>query len=312
MNEWALRLEGVEKNYRGFALQPLTLTLEHGGILGLIGPNGAGKSTLMRILLGLVRADAGRVEVLGLPMPDRQVEVKRDVGYMAEDLRLYDQASLAWHMRFVARVFPSWDDAYARGLLDRFDLEPDLGVKGMSHGQRIKAALLLVLARRPRLLVLDEPTTGLDPVVRHEVLAEIMDVLEDESRSVLFSSHNTQDVEQISDTIAFLDQGRLLDVKDRESFVDSWSRLRLEVSRPGQLPEIDGVIFDRPRGSVLIATTNCWDDELRQLLQAAGLTVRTAEPMTLEEIFLANVQLSRRGAAAFAAARTQLLSRGAA
>ncbi len=312
MNEWALRLEDVEKSYGDFALEPLTLELPTGSILGLIGPNGAGKSTLLRILLGLVRADAGTVEVLGLPMPDQQVRAKESVGYMAEDLHLYEQADLGWHMRFVQKLVPEWDESYATALLERFDLRRSLGVKGMSHGQRIKASLLLVLARKPRLLVLDEPTTGLDPVVRHEVLAEVMEVLEDESRSVLFSSHNTQDVEQISDSIAFIDQGRLLEVQDRESFVDSWSRLRLEAPEGVSLPDLEGVVYDRQRGRILVATTNRLGDEVRLALQGAGARVTSVEPMTLEEIFLANVQLSRRGQAPFRAAERQLLSRGAA
>src|SRR5215469_11415761 len=114
-------------------------------------------------------------------------------------------------MKFIQSIYPQWDQPYAETLLSRFDLKPQQKVKGLSHGQRVKAALLLALARRPRLLVLDEPTTGLDPVARQEVLGELMAVLADDERSVLFSSHNTQDVEQISDHITFIDRGRIID-----------------------------------------------------------------------------------------------------
>ena len=128
-------------------------------------------------------------------------------------------------MGFVKSIYSGWDEAYAKTLLKRFNLRPEQQIKGLSHGERIKAALLLVLARRPRLLVLDEPTSGLDPVARHEVLAEFMEVLKDDDRSILFSSHNTLDVEQISDQITFIDRGRIIDSDDKEVFLDRWRRL---------------------------------------------------------------------------------------
>ena len=123
-------------------------------------------------------------------------------------------------------INPTWDSVYADELVHRFGLNPRQKIKGLSHGQRVKAALLLVLARRPKLMILDGPTTGLDPVVRHEVLGELMNAMEDESRTILFSSHNTQDVEQISDLIAFIDRRQIIDSRDKETFLDSWRRLR--------------------------------------------------------------------------------------
>jgi ABC-2 type transport system ATP-binding protein len=296
MTEPAIRLHEVEKRYPDFTLDGITLEVPTGSIMGLIGPNGAGKTTIMRILMGLVRPDRGRVEVLGLPMPAEQVRVKQDVGYVSEDMRLYDLATIGWHLEFVRKVCPAWDAAYAAALLERFDLRPQQRVKGLSHGQRVKALLLLVLARRPKLLILDEPTTGLDPVVRHEVLGELMDALGDDERSILFSSHNTQDVEQISDAIAFVDCGRLIDMQDKESFLDSWRRLRLEVKPGCTPPSLPGLVYNRPRGALKVATTNHYDDEMVRALRQSGVTVSAVEAMTLEEIFLANVQLNRGAA----------------
>jgi ABC-2 type transport system ATP-binding protein len=208
-------------------------------------------------------------------------------------MRLYEQASIAWHMGFIRSIFPSWDAAYAEQLLGRFDLEPRQKVKGLSHGQRVKTTLLLALARRPKLLILDEPTTGLDPVARHEVLTEVMEVISSGDRSVLFSSHNTQDVEQISDLITFIDRGVIIDSKDKETFLESWRRLRLEVHEPGTVPELPGVIYGRSKGALRVATTNRFDQQMARSFERAGITVHAIEPMTLEEIFLANVQLSR-------------------
>ena len=187
----AIQMEGVSKHYPHFTLQNISLDLPHGSIMGFIGANGAGKSTTIRILLGLVRQDQGDVRVLGRSMPAEQVEAKREIGFVSEDMRLYGSATLGWHMELIRSIFPKWNQAYADHLCARFDLKPQQKIKGLSHGQRVKAALLLALARRPRLLILDEPTTGLDPVARQEVLEELMEVLADSSRTILFSSHNT-------------------------------------------------------------------------------------------------------------------------
>jgi len=153
-------------------------------------------------------------------------------------MRLYCAATLAWHMKFVASMYPRWDQPYAYELLRRFDLRPEQKIKGFSHGQRVKAALLLALARQPRLLILDEPTTGLDPVARREVLSELMSVLTDEGRTIFFSSHNTQEVEQISDRIAFIDRGRLIAFDEKEDLLDRWRRLRLMIPPGHVLPQL--------------------------------------------------------------------------
>ena len=141
-----------------------------GTVLGLIGPNGAGKSTLLRILMGLVRADSGRVTVLGREMPADERWIKARAGFVSEDMALYGAATLGWHMQLVRDMHEGWDAALASELLDRFQLNPSQPVRGLSRGQHVKAMLLLAMARRAEVLILDEPTAGLDPVVRHEIL----------------------------------------------------------------------------------------------------------------------------------------------
>jgi ABC-2 type transport system ATP-binding protein len=219
MTDLAIELNGVRKSYRFFSLDHINLKVPEGEIMGLIGPNGAGKSTTIRILMGLVHQDAGEVRVLGHRMPAAQVAAKWDIGFASEDMRLYDGMTLAWHMAFIQSIYPTWNPAYAQLLLKRFGLRAEQKIKGLSHGQRVKATLLLVLARRPKLLVL----------ARHEILRELTDVMADEGRTILFSSHNTQDMEQISDRITFIDRGRIIDSMDRETYLDRWRRLRLEV-----------------------------------------------------------------------------------
>jgi ABC-2 type transport system ATP-binding protein len=293
MRDLAIELNGVAKSYRFFALEDVHLCVPRGQIMGLIGPNGAGKSTTIRIMMGLVHADRGEVRVLGRRMPDEQIAAKWDIGFVSEDMRLYEGLTLDWHIRFVRSIYPQWDDAYAQILVKRFGLRLDQNVKGFSHGQRVKANLLLMLARRPQLLILDEPTTGLDPVARHEILKELTAVMTDEGRSILFSSHNTQDIEQISDQITFIDRGRVIDSMDKEAYLDRWRRLRLEVPLGIKLPALPGIINVRQDGRLAVATANEFVPDLANAYENTGARVRSIENMTLEEIFVANVEHSR-------------------
>ena len=297
MTEPVIEIAGVAKAFRHFQLSDLTLDIEPGQVVGLVGPNGAGKSTTIRILMGMTRQDRGHVSVLGRSMPREQALAKRDVGFVSEDMRLYGSQTLAWHMRLVSSIYGAWDAAYAAALLKRFSLHADRTIKGLSHGERVKATLLLALARRPRLLLLDEPTTGLDPVARHEILAELMDVMRDERRAILFSSHNTQDVEQISDRVVFLDRGRIVDASDKETFLDRWRRLHLDLAPDTALPPADGIVATAVNGRIAVVTTNAYTPNFEAVYERAGARVRQVQRMTLEEIFVATVMHNREHAA---------------
>lgn len=287
----AITLRGVQKKYADFALQDLDLQLPTGEIMGLVGANGAGKSTIMHILVGLIQADQGEVEVCGHRLPAAQVAAKREIGYASEDMRLYKTQTMRWHMDFVQSIYPGWDEAYALQLSKRFDLRLQQTAGGFSHGQRVKALLLLILARRPKLLLLDEPTTGLDPVARVEVLEALADVLRDESRSVLFSSHNTVDVEQLSDSISFLHQGKLVASQDKESFLSSWRRILCQGEWRDAINTLPEVVTARNNGSIIELKVRDGGDIFLSRLQQLGLTIKTVEPMNLEDIFVTSVRV---------------------
>ena len=296
--ELAIKLSGVSKAYSHFDLSGVDLELEQGRIMGFIGPNGAGKSSTMRIIMGLVLADQGNVEVLGHRMPEQQVAAKWDIGFASEDMRLYRSGTLQWHIDFMKSIYSSWDDAYAATLIKRFDIKPEQKLKGFSHGQRVKAGLLLVLARRPKLLLLDEPTTGLDPVARKEVLNELMDVLQDEERTVLFSSHNTKDVEQLSDQITFIDKGHVIASQDKETFLEQWRRIRFEAPDNFSVPDTPEFIETQINGRLGSVTTGQFDTSVTEALQNNGAVIQSVDNMTLEEIFVTEVQANREGEAA--------------
>jgi ABC-2 type transport system ATP-binding protein len=293
--ELAFSMRNVDKGFPFFKLQNLTLELPQGQVMGLIGPNGAGKSTAIRLLMGLIQAEQGEVEVLGKSIPREVVAAKWQVGFASEDMRLYAGSTLQWHMNFLRSIYPSWDENYAKNLLNNFGLIPEQKIKGLSHGQRVKAGLLLILARKPKLLILDEPTTGLDPVARKEILEELFEVLKDDDRSILFSSHNTQDVEQLSDTIAFIDRGALVDCRDKESFLENWRRIRLQKLsdikvNANNLPALVDLTIS---GQFAVAITDKFNESMSASYQQLGFSVISVEPMSLEEIFVANV-MSRR------------------
>lgn len=292
-NALAIDMRNVSKRYQHFALQDINLQLPKGTIMGFIGANGAGKSTTMRILMGLVRHEQGEVTVNGCPMPNQQVAAKWDIGFASEDMRLYQEASVQWHMNYMQSIFPSWDIQYAKKLVQKFDIRAEQKIKGLSHGQRVKAGLLMILARKPKLLLLDEPTTGLDPVARHEVLNELMDVLLDEDRSILFSSHNTHDIEQLSDQITFIDKGKIIGCEDKESYLEKWRRIRLTVPENAVLPPLQGIIEQRRMGKQAVITTKRFDDHVANTYQKCGAQIQAVENMTLEEIFVSEVQASR-------------------
>ncbi|MDP5041375.1 MAG: ABC transporter ATP-binding protein [Paraglaciecola sp.] len=292
MQNYAFEMRDVSIRYPHFSMENLNLSLAKGQVMGLVGVNGAGKSTTIRILMGLVKADAGTVKALGYDLPSQQVLAKYDIGFASDDMRLYKSQTLQWHIDFIQSIYPKFDSSYAKELLKRFDLIADQKIKGMSHGQRVKASLLLVLARRPKLLVLDEPTTGLDPVAREEVICELADILRDDERSVLFSSHNTHDIEKLSDQIAFLDRGQLLTLQDKESYLESWGRFRCQINEQSQ-QTIAGVVSIKRSGQIAEVVTDQWSPDYAKQLQQGGFSVLEQHRMSLEEIFVANVKRSR-------------------
>lgn len=290
----AITLVGVRKEYGGFALQDIDLELSVGQVMGLVGVNGAGKSTIFRILMGMIRPEGGHAEVCGYRLPQEQVAAKLNIGYASDDMRLYKGKSLRWHMDLVRSAYSGWDELYAAQLLKRFELRSDQPVGGFSHGQRVKALLLLSLARHPKLLLLDEPTTGLDPIARGEVLEAISEVLCDENRSVLFSSHNTRDIEQISDSIAFLHRGRLVAVEDKESFLESWRRILCQGEWRDEFAAMPEMVSVRRNGSVIEMKVRDFHPGLTARLQQLGLAVSAVDRMDLEDIFVASVAAGDR------------------
>jgi len=192
------------------ALASVSVSVPRGAVYGLVGANGAGKTTLIKHILGLLRAESGSVRVFGLDPVADPVGVLSRIGYLSEENDLPGWMRVDELLRYTRAFRPSWDEAYADELRRAFLLEPAARVKDLSKGQKARAGLLVALAYRPELLLLDEPSSGLDPIVRRDILAAVIRTIADEGRTVLFSSHLLDEVEEVADHVTMIRSGRIV------------------------------------------------------------------------------------------------------
>ena len=192
------------------ALDSVSLVLPRGAVYGLVGANGAGKTTLIRHILGLLRAESGSVRVFGLDPVANPVGVLSRIGYLSEENDLPGWMRVDELLRYSRAFYSAWDDRYAAELRQMFALDPTAKIKNLSKGQKARAGLLIALSYRPELLVLDEPSSGLDPIVRRDILGAVMRTIADEGRTVLFSSHLLEEVEQVADHVTMISNGTIV------------------------------------------------------------------------------------------------------
>lgn len=232
--ENAICIRGLCKHYEDFSLENLDLTVPTGTIVGFVGENGAGKTTTLKAIFGAIRTDGGSIEVLGCTDPDRLD--KSQIGVVMEDSFFYETLTPRQVNSIMKSLQPGWDSAEFARLLHDYQLPEKKLIKDMSKGMRMKFRLATALAHKPKLLILDEATSGLDPVVRGEVLDYLRDYIQDENHSVLMSSHITSDLEKVADSIAYLHKGRLLFQMDRDELLEKYGVLRCS---PEQLEVLD-------------------------------------------------------------------------
>jgi ABC-2 type transport system ATP-binding protein len=192
------------------ALDSVSVSMPRGAVYGLVGANGAGKTTLIKHILGLLRAESGSVRVFGLDPVADPVAVLSRIGYLSEENDIPGWMRVDELIRYSRAFYPAWDDVYAEELRVAFALDPSAKIRTMSKGQKARAGLLIALAHRPELLVLDEPSSGLDPIVRRDILGAVIRTIADEGRTVLFSSHLLDEVEQVADHVTMIHRGQIV------------------------------------------------------------------------------------------------------
>ena len=273
--ENALEVRGLTKHYRGFTLDGVSFSLPTGCIMGFIGENGAGKSTTIRLMLGLARAEAGSVRLLGEDPAAGGAALREKLGVVMDDCGIPETLSLRDMRRILSAGYRTFDAGRFDALAARFELPERKLVKDYSRGMRMKLSLAAALAHRPRLLVLDEPTGGLDPVARDGILDILNDFTRDETHAVLLSSHILSDLEKICDYVALLRRGKLLFCEEKDRLTESCAVVRLPERELDILPE----------HAVLGLRRNGYAAEALVRRDALPPSV-TAERTTLEEIVL--------------------------
>lgn len=224
----ALELRGVCKRYPDFTLEDLNLTLPQGCIMGLVGENGAGKSTTIRLILDLIRRDGGSITLLGQDNREAGPLAREDVGVVLDEVGISECLTPRQVGKVMALAYRSWDNERYTSLLKRLSLPEQKKFKDLSRGMKMKLGIAVALSHHPKLLILDEATSGLDPVVREEVLELFLDFTRDETHSVLISSHIVSDLDKICDYIAFLHQGRLLVCEEKDALKECYGLLQCD------------------------------------------------------------------------------------
>lgn len=287
--EIVVEVTGLSRSFgQKEALRDVTLQVRRGQVFGLVGENGAGKTTLMQHILGAYKAKTGRVRVFGIdPVYDPTAVLSR-VGYLSEDRDLPAWMRVGDLMRYMQSFYPKWDEAYAERLRDEFELPERTRVRNLSRGEKAKAGLLVALAHRPELLLLDEPSSGLDAVARQDILAAVVRSVAEEGRTVMFSSHLLDEVERVADHVAMIHEGRVTldmsmdDIKaTHRKYVVRWPEERNEAPRlPGT---IRAVGEGREWGVICEGDPQAFAAAVHQM---KGEIVESGVP-TLEAIFVA-------------------------
>jgi ABC-2 type transport system ATP-binding protein len=294
MSNFIIETSELRKSYKGaMALDGLNLAVRAGSVYGFLGRNGAGKTTTIKLLMGLLQADGGSAMVFGLPAGgDKAIEIHRRIGFVTEDKDLYPYMTVEGMIRFTRPFFPKWRDDLEKRYLQMFDLPLRRKTADLSKGMRSKLMLLLAIARGAELLILDEPSDGLDPVGVQDMLRELMTLTATEGTTIFFSSHQLGEVEQIADHICIIDRGQAVIAGSLDDLKCRYQRVQVVLDRESAAPArwADGAEHVRQEGRTVSILVNGNIDGV--MVQAQSLPGASVErfPVTLQELFMEHVR----------------------
>lgn len=286
MKDAAVWLEGLACKVGKFQLGPLDLVAPRGSVTALVGPNGAGKTTTLDLMMGMGRPSRGHVHILGLEQPQDEVRIKARVAYVSPDLDFLAWGKVGRAIDFVSGFYPDWDDDRCERLLEQFGLGRAERIAGLSFGARIKLSLVMAFSRDAELLLLDEPTVGLDAAARRLLFSEILGFVEREDRAVLISSHQLDDLERLADRLVVLDHGRIVAAGAMDELLQRYVTLDATMAAGATLPENLGIkLLGREGGRARLLL----DRHAAGLagLAAAGIEPVAEAPVTLDELVVA-------------------------
>jgi ABC-2 type transport system ATP-binding protein len=291
MTECAIEAVELRKSFKGHeALCGLNLNVPRGSVFGFLGRNGAGKTTTIRILMGLAKADRGEARIFGIAPGDDNsgALLRRRIGFVPEDKELYPYMTVEQVIGFSRPFFPHWRDDLESRYLNAFDLPPKKKIPDLSKGMRSKLMLLLAIARGSELLVLDEPTDGLDPIMAEELLRELIRLSASDGTTIFFSSHQLAEVEQIADRITIINQGRSIVSGELEDLKRQYQRIKVVFADgiPAAIPWAQGADRIRKEGRMVSILSGQNSEEIMAQARALPGTSVDTYPVTLKELFL--------------------------
>jgi ABC-2 type transport system ATP-binding protein len=291
-NAHAVRIQDLRKSYGlEFTLGPVTLNIPRGVICGLVGPNGAGKTTLLNLLMGAGNADSGSASLVGQDVSANEVEVKRRVAFVSPDLSYRAWGTVGRAVDFVSGFYPDWDAARCERLLFQFDVHRSERVDALSFGARVKLAAVMALSRDAELLLLDEPTAGLDPLARQQLFGELLAFMRKESRTIVISSHQLTDLERFADHVAVMQQGQIVAFGAIPDLLERY--VQLDVQLPADETHIRSLkVIARQQNRARLLFDR-WGAQPRASLDTLGVEVLGETALTLEELFVALMKTGR-------------------
>ena len=291
MEDRVVSIQGVTRQFGLLkALNDINFSVEPGCVHGLVGANGAGKTTLIKHILGLLRAKTGTVRVFGLDPVKNPVDVLGRIGYLSEERDLPDWMRLHELMRYTQAYHPKWDMDYSDDLIKTFELDPKQKIKNLSRGQRALTGLIAAVAHRPDLLLLDEPSSGLDAIVRQDILREVVRAVADEGRTALFSSHLLDEVERMSDVVTMIHKGKVVLHGNLDDIKEAHHHLTLQFAEEQTTrPAISGALSLEGFGNQWQAVCNGELEKAKAAIQSLGAEITEVRGASLQEIFVARV-----------------------
>lgn len=281
-----IEVRNVMKEFDGFrALDNMSMTVQTGSVYGLVGPNGAGKSTIIRHLTGIYRQDAGEIKIDGAPVFENP-EVKSRIAYIPDDIFYYANASIREMMDFYRSIYPHFDAERFKKLADVFGLDPKRQMRRLSKGMQKQAAFWIAVSLRPEILILDEPVDGLDPVMRRQIWSIIMADVAENGTTVLVSSHNLRELEDVCDSVGIMNKGKIMIERSLNELQENIVKIQLALPDGESLPEGLDILHKSNTGRLQSLIMHGTQEELTEKLQSAHPLFIDAVPLTLEEIFI--------------------------
>ncbi len=296
MNEPAIKIEGLHFSYgRKKVLRGVDLEVPVGSIFGFLGRNGSGKTTTIKILLGLFKPDVGVCKIGGLDSQKDTMAVRRSVGYMAEDQQMFGWMKVTQIIKWVGSFYPGWDEKFARELVDLLELPRDTRVKNLSKGQNSRLALLLALGHRPKIVILDDPTLGLDPIARKDFLRYVIGLLQSNGVTVFFSSHLLYEIEPVADYVAILEDGVIVKAGKTDELRQTVKKLLLRGTGDIEFGGVGGILDVAKMGERIAVTIEDYSEAKREAIEKkSGCAAVDEMALNLDEIFEAFV-IGNRG-----------------